>query len=76
MLLRASPNEIVEMMRGMKNEYNAIEREIASVVYYMNGGLPLSDAYNLSMEQLEILADVISKHYEKQNDAIKNPKQR
>jgi len=60
----------------MKREYSTLEREIASVVYYMNGGVNLSDAYNLSIEQLELLADVISKHYEKQNDALKNPKAR
>lgn len=76
MLLTASPEVIMETLGSMKQDYNRIEREIASIVYYMNGGLPFSDAYNLSMEQLETLADVIAKHYEKQAQSMTNTKQR
>jgi hypothetical protein len=47
-----------------------IESEVASLVYYMNGGLGFVDAYNLSIEQMNVLTETISKHYERQNEAM------
>ena len=48
-----------------------MEKDIANLVYYMNGGLSYSDAYNLSQNQMKILSETISKHYEMQADAYK-----
>jgi hypothetical protein len=76
MLLNESPERIQETLGSMKRDCDKLEREIASIVYYMNGGLSFSDAHNLSMQQLELLADVISTHYEKQNEAFKQSKTR
>jgi hypothetical protein len=47
-----------------------IEKEIATVVFYMQGGLNFNDAYNLSVEQLNDIAAVIHEHYDKQNNQL------
>jgi len=54
----------------MEKLRKSIEEEVATLVYYMNGGLSYVDAYNLSMEQMRTLSEVITKHYEKQNEAF------
>ena len=59
------------MLGSMKRDAANIEKDIANVVFYLNGGLNFTDAYSLSNEQLKILSDTISTHYEKQNEAIK-----
>jgi hypothetical protein len=55
----------------MERDRDRIESDIASVVYYMNGGLSFTDAYGLSTQQLKRLGDTITTHFEKQNEAIK-----
>jgi hypothetical protein len=59
------------MLRSLNRESKEIEREIAGVVYYMNGGLNFVDAYQLSMDQLSVLSDTVKNHFEKQNEAFK-----
>jgi hypothetical protein len=54
----------------MEKSRNSIEEEVATLVYYMNGGLSYVDAYNLSFDQMKKLSEVIEKHYERQNEAI------
>jgi hypothetical protein len=58
----------------MDRDRNHIEQEIASIVYYMNGGLNFRDAYALSESQMDSLATTIKKHYEKQNEAYEKAK--
>ena len=55
----------------MERDRDRIESDIASVVYYMNGGLSFIDAYSLSTVQLKRLGDTITTHFEKQNEAMK-----
>lgn len=55
----------------MNKERDAIEQEIATLVYYMNGGLNYSDAYSLSTGQMKHMSEAINKHYETQNEAVK-----
>jgi glutamate formiminotransferase len=59
------------MLRSLNRECKEIEKEIAGVVYYMNGGLNFVDAYELSMDQLNVLSETIKNHFEKQNEAFK-----
>ena len=54
----------------MERDRDNIEKEIAQIVYYMNGGLNYVDAYSLSTSQLTSLNDTITKHYEKQNESL------
>lgn len=55
----------------MKRERDNIEKEIATLVYYMNGGLNYVDAWSLSNSQIKSMSDVINKHYETQAEAMK-----
>lgn len=59
------------MLGEFQREKDAMEKDIANLVYYMNGGLSYSDAYNLSQHQMKILSETISKHYEMQAEAYK-----
>lgn len=54
----------------MAQERTAIEKELAVLVYYMQGGLSYPDAYNLNIEQMKHLSDAITDHYEKQNNSM------
>jgi CRISPR/Cas system CMR subunit Cmr6 (Cas7 group RAMP superfamily) len=67
-LLNGDPNQITEMLRSLDKHRKQIEKEIGTVVFYMQGGLNFTDAYGISMEQIALLADVIEEHYEKQNN--------
>jgi len=58
------------MLRSMKQDVQNTEKDIASLVFYLNGGLNYTDAYALSHEQMSTLSGVVSEHFEKQNEAI------
>ncbi len=62
---------ITNLLGDYERERTAMEKDIANLVYYMNGGLSYPDAYNLSQHQMKILSETISKHYEMQADAYK-----
>ena len=64
------------MLRGMNQDVSRMEKDIANVVFYLNGGLNYTDAYALSNEQLKILTDVVNDHFEKQNEAYKKASKR
>lgn len=61
------------MLGSMKQDQDRIESDIASIVYYCNGGVNFTDAYALTDEQLSRLSNVITKHHEAQAEAM-NPK--
>lgn len=71
MLLNGKVDEITNMLGSMEREMESIEREIATVVFYTNGGIAYDKAYDLSMNQLQVMSDVIKEHYEKQAEAYK-----
>lgn len=58
----------------MTKQRQQIEKEIATIAFYMQGGLNYADAFMLSMEQLKNIGDVISDHYEAQNNALNSRK--
>lgn len=68
-LLNGNVQEITDLLGSMDREVKSIEKEISSLVYYMNGGLTYDSAYTCSMEQLHVLSDVIKTHYDKQAEA-------
>ena len=52
------------MLEKMEQNRKAITNELATLAFYMQGGLTFNDAHMLSYEQRVILSKVIEKHYE------------
>jgi hypothetical protein len=44
-----------------------IEEDIATLVYYMNGGLNYNDAWLLTRDQRKIMTHVIERHFKAMN---------
>lgn len=74
MLLKGDAEEIQTTLRSMKQDVEATERDIAQLVFYLNGGLNFVDAYELTTSDLNRLSKVVSDHFEKQNEAMKGIK--
>lgn len=51
----------------MNKNVNIIEKDIASLVYYMNGGLNYNDAWLLTHNQRKVMIKVIEDHYKAMN---------
>jgi hypothetical protein len=58
---------IQTMLGGMNKNVIAVEKDIASLVYYMNGGLSYNDAWLLTSNQRKIMVKVIEDHYKAMN---------
>ena len=48
-----------------------IEEDVATLVYYMNGGLNYNDAWLLTREQRKIMTHVIERHFKAMNPNAK-----
>ena len=59
-----NPNLITEMLSIMDRNRHMIEDEIATLVYYMNGGLDYGDAYMTTSRQRRAMSKVIEKHFD------------
>jgi len=57
----------MEMIETMDKNRRLVHNDIASLVFYMQGGVEINDAYNLSIDQRRMMQKVIEKHYEAQN---------
>lgn len=55
------------MLGGMSKNITVIEKDIASLVYYMNGGLDYNQAWLLTANQRKIMVKVIEDHYKAMN---------
>ena len=55
---------IQEMLKTMAHNRKTIEDEIATLVFYMEGGLNYNEAYALTTMQRQGIAKIIEKHYE------------
>lgn len=60
------------MISTMNKNRNIIETDIASLTFYMKGGLNYNDAYLLTTTQRKQMISVIEKHYEAMNPNKKN----
>ncbi|CAB4123117.1 hypothetical protein UFOVP29_276 [uncultured Caudovirales phage] len=58
---------IGELLKGMESNRKLIETDIASLVFYMQGGITYNDAWLLTMDQRKIMSKVIEKHYASMN---------
>jgi len=48
----------------MERNRRAIQQEMATLAFYMQGGISYNDAFLLSAEQRMVMSKVIEKHYE------------
>lgn len=53
------------MLDTMEKNIKIIHNDVASLVFYMQGGLNINDAYNLSITQRKIMAKIIEKEDER-----------
>ena len=65
------PEQIGELLKGMENNRKLIETEMATLVFYMQGGLNYDDSWLLTLQQRKIMHDVIEKHYKAMNPSTK-----
>lgn len=70
MLLEGDPEKIQSTLGSMTKQRQNIETEIATIVFYMQGGLNYTDAFGLTIDQLESMSSIINEHYERQNNAM------
>jgi hypothetical protein len=55
------------MLTIMERNRNAINTELATLAFYMEGGMTFNDAHALSAEQRQAISKVIEKHYTTMN---------
>lgn len=55
------------MLDVMTDNRNVIEHDVEALVFYMNGGLDLNDAWLLTVDQRKRMSSIIEKHFEAQN---------
>ena len=67
--MTSDPELIQRMLNTMNQNRNTIEEELATLVFYMEGGLDFNDSYALSSGQRKRIAKVIEQHYEKRANA-------
>lgn len=58
---------IGSILATMERNRRMIDDEIATLVYYMNGGLDYNDAWLLTADQRKTMAKVIEKHFKAMN---------
>jgi hypothetical protein len=58
---------ITKLLESMETNRKTIESDIATLTFYMQGGLNYNDAWMLTIEQRQIMSKVIEKHYEAMN---------
>lgn len=66
-LSTGDPALIVQMLDQMEKNRAIVHNDIANLIFYMQGGVDINDAYCLSIQQRKIMNKVIEKHYEKMN---------
>jgi len=51
----------------MAENRDIISRDVETLVFYMNGGLDLNDAWLLTIDERKRMSDIVAKHYEAMN---------
>ena len=70
-LATADPDKIQEMLAIMDKNRDAIETDIGTLVFYMQGGIDYNDAWLLTSSQRTKMAKIIERHYENMNGSKK-----
>jgi hypothetical protein len=56
--------EILREVENLDKESKALKLDLTKICWYMRGGVSLEEAYNLSIEDRQIIADVIKENLE------------
>lgn len=59
-----SLEEIDQITKEMEEETKALKDELFRFCWYMRGGVTITEAYDLSSEDREIIANIIEKNLE------------
>ncbi len=59
------------MLDVLAKNKKIIEEDVATLVYYMNGGLDYNDAWLLTKDQRKIMGHVIERHFKAMNPNAK-----
>ena len=59
-----SVDRILEEVKILENYTKEVKHEIFKLSWYMRGGLSFEEAWNLSIEDRNILRDIIKENYE------------
>jgi hypothetical protein len=62
--LTLSFEEIDQLSNSMERESKAIKDEIYRLCWYMRGSISLTEAYNLSIEDIEVLNKIVKDNLE------------
>jgi hypothetical protein len=62
--LTLSFEEIDQLSNRMERESKAIKDEIYRLCWYMRGSLSFTDAYNLSIEDIDIIGKIVKDNLE------------
>jgi hypothetical protein len=71
-LAQGNPERIQEMLDVLARNRKVVEEDIATLVYYMNGGLDYNDAWLLTNDQRKIMGHVIERHFKATNPSSKS----
>lgn len=66
-LAQGNPERIQVMLDVLARNRKVVEEDIATLVYYMNGGLDYNDAWLLTNDQRKIMGHVIERHFKATN---------
>ena len=59
-----SNEQVVEYLNSLDKESKAIKKDLLKMCWYMRGGLTYEEAYNLSVQEREIINDIIKDNLE------------
>lgn len=63
-LLRASPQETVDLLAEMEREARALHEQITEICFFMKGSLDYHQAWNLSLKEIKIVQKQIKNYFE------------
>lgn len=63
-LLSLSLNEINQLSERMEKEAKAIKDNLYRLCWFMRGGMTITEAYNLSPDDIEVLNNIVKDNLE------------
>jgi len=62
--LTLTDQEIVEYLNSLDKESKAIKKDLLKMCWFMRGGLTYEEAFNLGVQEREIINDIINDNLE------------
>lgn len=57
-------DEILAEVKNLEADQKEIKKEVMKLAWYMRGGINLNEAYNLSMEDRQIIGGIVKENLE------------